>query len=50
MAFVLGYLVSMRYLLAVYLRRCLCLAARTAFQDSARLVLLNIAERSETTS
>jgi len=50
MHFVFGYLVSMRYLLLGYIRRCICLGGRIAFRDSAQLVLLNIAERSEITS
>jgi hypothetical protein len=37
----------MRYLLLGYLRRCICLAHKIASQAPARLVLLNIAERSE---
>jgi hypothetical protein len=47
MAFVFGYVVSMRYLLVGYLRRSLCAAARVAFQESAQLVLLNIAGQRE---
>jgi hypothetical protein len=50
MHFAFGYLVSMRYLLLGYIRRCICFGSRIAFQDSAQLVLLNIAERSEITS
>ena len=39
MSFVFGYLVSMRYLLLGYLRRCICVANRIAFRDPAQLVL-----------
>jgi hypothetical protein len=46
-AFVLGYLVSMRYVLVGYLRRCCSAAARIALHDPAELILLNIAQRSK---
>jgi len=44
MSFVLGYLVSMRYLLLGYVRRGLCLAGKIAYRDAAQLVLLSIGE------
>ena len=44
MSFVFGYLVSMRYLLLGYLRRCICVANRIASRDPAHLVLLSISE------
>lgn len=47
MSFIFSYFVSMRYFLLGYLRRSICLARGIAFRDSAQLVLLNIAERSE---
>jgi hypothetical protein len=50
MSFVFGYLVSMRYLLLGYLRRCICVANRIAFRDPTQLVLLGISERTRTES
>jgi hypothetical protein len=40
----------MRYLLLGYLRRCICLAGRIAFQDPAQLILLGISEGTQTES
>lgn len=50
MSFVFSYLVSMRYFLLGYLRRCICLADRVAFQDPAQLILLGISEGVRTES
>lgn len=50
MSFVFSYLVSMRYLLLGYLRRCICLADRIALQDPAQLILLGISEGTRTES
>ncbi len=48
MSFVLGHLLSMRYLLLGYVRRVLCFAGKVANRDTAQLVLLSIGEPSET--
>ena len=48
MSFVFGYLISMRYLLLGYLRRCICVASRIAFQGPAQLILLGISEGTRT--
>jgi hypothetical protein len=50
MSFVFAYLVSIRYLLLGYLRRCICVASRIAFRDPAQLVLLDRSEGTQTES
>lgn len=50
MSFVFGYVVSMRYLLLGYLRRCIYVASRIAFRDLAQLVLLGISKGTRTES
>jgi hypothetical protein len=50
MSFVFGYVVSMRYLLLGYLRRCIYVAHSIAFRDPAQLVLLGISEGTRTES
>jgi hypothetical protein len=50
MSFIFNYFVSMRYSLLGYLRPCICLAGRIAFQDPAQLVLLGISEGTRTES
>ena len=48
MSFIFSYLVSKRYLLLGYLRRCICAANRIAFRDPAQLILLGISEGTRT--
>jgi hypothetical protein len=50
MSFVFCHVVSMRYFLLAYLRRCIFVANSIAFRDPAQLVLLGISERTRTES
>jgi hypothetical protein len=50
MSFVFCHVVSMRYFLLAYLRRCIFVANSIAFRDPAQLVLLGISEGTRTES